>query len=254
MAERASFTAKGAAPAEKPLSEKLRTARQIDEARQRNALYGQAGSVRLQQQYHFRDKSVQDKRWRRLPGFRNISVGSGAKKWKALSPLYLGPVSHAEEDSAGALAPAGSLDNLWRYSQVFAEDVGKDGEPNEAWLQRRRLGFALPKGERQVRGSKRRSNEAPLFWYWRGQHLDAVTARKEIYCHLYAALVVDCDLYRELDLMVQQGFNIQLFGYEAYDFVEESKTLLQAIEDPQGSFGHEFVLYGLLTRDAAWTR
>lgn len=231
-------------------SEKLRLNKQIEEARQRNALYSQPGTVRLQRQFHFRDKSVENKRWRALPGFRNISVSSGAKKWKVLSPLYLGPVEHEEMDGEGnALPPALSLEQLWRSCAVHKEDIGQDGKPNAQWHERRRDAFTQP-----LKSGKRRSGEAPIYWFWRGQQLGLIEARKEIYCHLYAALVVETELYRELNLLVQQGFNLQLFGYEAYDFIEQGKSLLEAIEDREASFGHEFVLYGLLTRDVAWTR
>jgi hypothetical protein len=209
----------------------------VEEARQRNALYDQAGSVRLQTLYHYRDQSAPSKRWRELPGFRNVSVCQGAKKWKALAPRFLGPLVFDG-------VPAVNLANVWTYSQVTAQDL-RNGAIKPEWFEHRRWGFGQP-------DKKRSAQQTPLFWLWEGgAQLDLVQARKA-YCALYARLVQAKDEYRELHLLVQQGYNLQLFGYDAWDFTEQGKTLLQAIEDPTARFGHELVLYGLLTGQRVW--
>jgi len=225
-------------------AEKRRLQAEIEEARQRNALYRVAGTLRLQTQYHYRDARAPSKRWRRLPGFRNISVCSGAKKWKALSPLYLGPLRLADGTEIG------SLEHAWTYSQVFREDLAQDGAVSADWLRRRAQGFALPRGTAQ--GKRVRPRGKPEFWLWQGERLGELAARKRIYCELYAQHVVQLDAYRELKLLLKEGYNVQLFGYDCYDLAEQGRSLVECLEDLDAKFGHEFVLYGLLQNERFW--
>lgn len=212
---------------------------EIQEARQINALHSRPGRLILQTQFHYRDKAAKDKRWRRLHGFRNISVCSGAKKWKYLSPVYLGPIQ-VEQDLV-----ASSLDNLWHYSQVFKEDLYQD-QIRPEWFHNWRYGFESPIGK----PSSKRRHEKPEFWYWKGARLSEIEARREIYCKLYAEYVVKLDIYADLKVMLKQGFNIQLFGYDAYDL--EDKDPKECLHDLSRPFGHEFILYGLLVDQHFW--
>lgn len=230
------------------VSEKVRLAREIEEARQRNALYGERGRVRLHRQYHFRDNSVGDKRWRKLPGFRNISVCAGAKKWKAVAPAFLGPIT----DHGQANAPAAqNLENLWRFIHIWPEDL-QDGQPSADWMQRRNDGFQVEQGKRLPRALRRDESSACLGVWWSGQLLDEVRARREVFCPLYTRLVERNETFKELDMLVQQGYNLQLFGYQAFDFVEQGLSLRRALDDVSQPFGHEIVLYALLTRQRIW--
>lgn len=213
---------------------------EINEARQINALNCRPGKLLLQTQYHYRDKAAKDKHWRRLPGFRNISVCSGAKKWKYLSPVYLGPI----EVEPGLVAS--SLENAWYYSQVFKEDLYQD-QIRVEWFKNRQYGFESPIGKPS---SKRQKRGEPEFWFWKGARLNKVEARREIYCKLYAEHIVKLDLYADLKVMLKQGFNIQLFGYDAYDL--EGREPIEALFDVNKTFGHEFILYGLLQDQLFW--
>lgn len=213
---------------------------EINEARQINALHSRPGEIILQTQYHYRDKAAKDKHWRQLKGFRNISVCSGAKKWKYLSPVYIGPIK-VEPDLV-----ANSLEHLWHYSQVFAEDLYQD-QIRAEWFHNRRYGFESPLGKPSA---KRQKHGQPLFWFWRGKRLSLVEARREIYCKVYAEHVAKLYVYADLRVMLKQGYNIQLFGYDAYDFGD--KDLVECLEDTSRPFGHEFVLYGLLTDQLFW--
>lgn len=200
-------------------AEKRRLQAEIEEARQRNALYRVPGTVRLQTQYHYRDARAPSKRWRRLPGFRNISVCSGAKKWKALSPLYVGPITLPD----GSSAP--TLDAAWNQAQVFREE------------------------QKETRAKRNRGK--PLYWQWNGQRLDELAARR-LYSRLYAENVVRSDAYCEIKVLVSEGFNLQLFGYDCYDHIEQGRSLLECMQDLDARYGHEFVLYGLLTKQHYW--
>ena len=211
---------------------------EIEEARKHNALYDRPGQVRLATLYHYRDKSAPSKQWRKLPGFRNISVCSGAKKWKALAPRFLGPLVVDGERAV-------NLENVWLHSQVCADDL-RNGELKREWLEHRRWGYGQTEKRRIARGKT-------LFWFLGNQRLDVVQARKA-FCALYAEQVQRCDEYRELHLLVRQGYNVQLFGYDAVDLEEQGLSLLEAIENPDVSFGHELVLYGLLTEQRVWER
>ena len=56
------------------------------------------GVATCDKQPHYRNKTIQDKRWPLKPGYANVSVCSGASKWKGLSPMYVGPIWHTEKD------------------------------------------------------------------------------------------------------------------------------------------------------------
>ena len=237
--------------APKPES-KSKSKQQIERARARNQYNSRQGRVRLCKLHHFRDKSVKDKRWKRRKGYRNISVCSGAKKWKVVSPMYIGPVEHGE---IGA-PPAKSLDNLVRYSLVWEHEFDRAlGQPTQEWYQRRAAGFALPQGERYTSGSFKRqlhTHKQPIGSWWGGRLLSIVAARIELECKLYARLVKTVPLYHDLELMVHDGYNLQLFGYDAFDLDAEHMHPLEVLRDTSLRFGHEFVLYGLLKNQLFW--
>lgn len=93
----------------------------VDEAQKKNREEKKRGQVKCAKQVHYRDTSGQDKRWPNTPGFLNVSVCSGSKKWSNLSPMKLGPIEHKEtvsETDTKRLPPAHNLENAWQGSKV----------------------------------------------------------------------------------------------------------------------------------------
>jgi hypothetical protein len=154
--------------------------------------------------------------------------------------MFLGPVEGSQ-----------TMENLWQFSKVLESELDGDGNPGQLFFDRRETGFSSPKGIR------RKSDKSPVeYFYWEGEKLDLVEARKRIYCKYYESLVVKTDAYRALEQLIKDGINIQILGYDGHDYdLEDDSSVSQLIEflqDTNRSFGHEFVLAGILTEKKVW--
>jgi hypothetical protein len=171
------------------------------------------GKIRANKLPHRLDKSIKDKSWPKADGYKNIGVCSGSPGiFKELSPMKLGPIKH---DEAG-LPAAKNLENLWQYSKVFSGDVDAKGNILPSWFARRKQGFSDPKPHR--RAKKLSPGEKTLYSYWKGEKLDYMEARRKIYCPLYAEYVVKTAAWTKLKEIMNDGYNIQILGYDGYDY------------------------------------
>lgn len=75
-----------------------------------------------------------------------------------------------------------------------------------------------------------------------------------MYCPAYAAGVVKTKAYKELLSLLDQGYNLQILGYDGYDYQTEGKTLEACLNDTTRPFGHELVLVCLLTNQRVWEK
>ena len=64
------------------------------------------------------------------------------------------------------------------------------------------------------------------------------------YCHFYEELAKKTKDFKKLRRIIDEGTNIIICGYDAY---EVTKDLYTHYCDPKKPFGHELVLYSLLT-------
>jgi len=199
------------------------------------------GLVRVNRIVHFRDRSGISKRWPVVPGYKNINVTSSSHGiFRDLSPMFLGPVEGSQ-----------TMENLWQFSKVLNSEINANGDPGQLFFDRRETGFSSPKGIR------RKSDKSPVkFFYWEDEKLDMVEARKQIYCKYYESLVVKTDAYRALEQLIKDGINLQILGYDGHDYDPEDDSsgsqLIEFLQDTNRSFGHEFVLAGLLTNKKVW--
>jgi len=200
--------------------------------------------VRVNRLPHYRSKTITDKRWPKIDGFRNINVCSSAHGiWKELSPMNLGPI-----ESGGVKAQ--NLENLWQFSKVWQGEVNNKGEIVKEFFERRAKGFKDKKGHRWVKKGTGINRNIPLFSYWNGERLLYLEARKKIYCPLYAEYVVKTKAYKELEKMINDGYNVQIIGYDGYDF--GGKQLRECFNDISVPFGHELVLACVLLNQRVW--
>ncbi len=189
------------------------------------------------------DSSPGPKTWPVIPGYKNINVCSGARGiYKELSPMLLGPILEVG---------AQKMENLWQFSKVLESELDDNGDPGQLFFERREEGFSSHKGIR------RKSDKSPVkFFYWESEKLDLVEARKKIYCNYYESLVVKTDAYKELEDILKRGINIQILGYDGHDYdVKEDpdgSKLFEFLKDTSRSFGHEFVLVGILIGKRVW--
>lgn len=183
----------------------------------------------------------------------------------SLSPMQLGPVQHRQPGLPEAL----NIENYHQYNKVWPNEVGADQNPLDAFYETQRAAYRDPVPHRhkydpatmkelraQVHGQNR---NAPL--YSLHQTLDGAWRRfsyvesRYFYCKAYESLAKQSADFTALQLKLQRGVNLCICGYDAREVDEPLDTMYA---DPRHPFGHELVLYSLLTladaRDYPWNR
>lgn len=208
----------------------------IEAARLDNQKNGKKGNVTVAKKPHYRSKGP--KTHPRREGYLNIDVTSGTmSRFKALSPMLLGPTN--------TIPSAQNIENLWQFSKVFEGDLDEEGNLTKDYLDRRNAGYADTKAHRR---SKRVGSFQ--FHYWKGKRIKRLKARKEIYVRNYMNLAKKSQVYKELEIMVNNGTNIQIIGYDGIDYDasnDKNGSLMKKMYiNPDIKFGHELVLAAML--------
>ncbi|SHO33357.1 Hypothetical protein BQ3484_289 [Cedratvirus A11] len=169
----------------------------------------------------------------------------------SLSPKSLGPVRHNVPD----LASAENLENFWQFSKAFAFEVDTEGNLLPIFEEKRKQGFtdATPhrhKYEKKVLSKYSTNVNKPLFSVFVDKHgkerrFSYIQARY-FYCKIYEELAKKQKDFAKLQELISEGYNLNLVGYDGY---EVSDDLMWHYLDEAQPFGHELVLYTLLTRE-----
>lgn len=230
----------------------------VKEATAENKKNGRRGTVVCNKLPHRFDKTLVDKKWPVVKGYKNINVCSAAPgAYKFLSPMKLGPIKYnLEDDKRGetGVVKIKNLENCWQYSKVWEGEVDENNLPKEEFWTRRKDGWEDEKGHRWVKPKfdHNGNRNVTLFNYWKAERLGYQEAREKVYCPLYAELVQKTDVYKKLKKLVDEGCNIQILGYDGYDYSD--RTLMDCFLDTSKPFGHEHVLCGLLNEDHVWEK
>lgn len=169
----------------------------------------------------------------------------------ALSPKSLGPIHHIMPN----LPPAKNLENFHQFSKVYPFEIDKEtNEQNIGWFQYRIRGYQDPEAHvhkhdpvilKSYFGKNIQVCSYSLYYNKNG------TARKfsyaesrYFYCKLYEQLVKDTEEFQQLCQWIRDGRNLQIMGYDGYDV---TAPLIEHYRDISRPFGHELVLFSLLT-------
>ena len=214
-----------------------------------NISAGRMGQVRLAALPSMDDE---DKTWPHRDGYKNINVGPGSRgDYKQLMPCNLGPIP-LRFKSDKTSADVKNVENIWEFSKVFPKDIGTNEKPIPEWFAARLKGWADPKGHRRAKKKLSDDIKPVFFWWGKDEKLGFLEARARIFCRVYDSMAVRTLAYRKLVELLKAGINVQILGLNAYDYVEEERSLYECIMDPNRAFGHEFVLAGLLTGNRPW--
>lgn len=181
-----------------------------------------------------------------MPHFRTcpysglaISTTSNEGVYRELSPFVLEVI----EATTGRIV---IFENLWQFSKVYKQFDGGD-KPLPEWYIWRAGGWF---GDRAVRYPMGKG-AIPEYSYWQGKKLGYIEARKQIYIPEYAKWVTLTKAYKRLQelygLLSEQGSNLILLDFDAYDHRKLGMTLKDVINEPNRKMGHAFVLMMLLT-------
>jgi len=175
--------------------------------------------------------------------------------YASLSPMKLGPVIHKQPN----LPNAKNIENYHQFSKCWPNEVNKNKEPTKEWIQRRLEGYNDPIPHRhkfdakemkklsgaEVNGENRNSPLFSVFLDTKGiEHKFTYVQCRYFYCKAYEVLAKRTDDYKKLREMITSGQNLMICGYDAYEI---TKDLYEHYIDPTKPFGHELVLYSLLT-------
>lgn len=99
----------------------------------------------------------------------------------------------------------------------------------------------------EIRKDLEQKDKIPLYSvYWHDGKLTNLSyaESRRIYCRLYAEKVRELPEFIKLRDLVMNGFNLQICGYDGYEI---TKTVREHYEDISVPFGHELVLYAMLS-------
>jgi len=164
-----------------------------------------------------------------------ISTTSNYGEYRELSPFVL------------PAPPAKTFENLWQFSKVYKKFIMPiDGYPDASWYKWRDAGYANPRAVRYPMGK----GAIPEYSLWNDEKLDYIQARKKIYAPEYAKNVAKTKAYMKLrelwSALSEQGSNLILLDFDAYDHRKFCMTLKDVINEPKRKMGHAFVLAMML--------
>ncbi|ALX27651.1 hypothetical protein GMAR_ORF277 [Golden Marseillevirus] len=178
-----------------------------------------------------------------FPNFRHQERKDGYG-CKNLSPMSLGPVEH----SCPGLPPAQNIENFFQGSKVFSEEVDSLGNPTELYYQNREKFFKDKVPQRHKYKGKDKNKNIPLYFLWTDstgkEHRLGYVESRQTYCNFFERLAVQTPEWLELCRLNDEGYNLMFCGYDAHEICGD---IDQAYLDPSVPFGHERVLFAMLS-------
>lgn len=184
-----------------------------------------------------------------IPGYTCVFVESHFSNHddgivaKELCPKQMGPVHHGQP----RLPVAKNLANLYMFSKVMRGDMDPRGYPSDEFYKLQKEMYACNETMGNVKYAER-MKLLPLFCRWilpnnTNQLLDVIEGR-QIFCHFYEYLARTTSDYRRIVRLLDDGYNVQIVGHTGYAL---TKSIAEHYADPAVEFGHELVLYTMLT-------
>jgi len=172
-----------------------------------------------------------------------------------LSPKTLGPVNHGQP----GLEPARTLEGFHQFNKVYQFELNSEGKLTDEFDFRRSLGYQNLDPTRYKFGKNKTEHlkhlakykmkmDAPLFSVIKNSEGEMIkysyVESRYWYCTYYADLVVKTEDWKKLCDLVDKKYNLLILGYDGYN---PDKPLMEHYLDPTRPFGHELVLYSMLT-------
>jgi hypothetical protein len=185
-----------------------------------------------------------------FPNFlhQNRKDGFGCAR---LSPKFMGPIHHGQP----GLPPSLNLENFHQGSKAFAPEVDSEGKPNALFYKNREDFYRDPEPHRHKYVGEEKNKSIPRFFVWVDQegreHYLSYVESRQFYCNFYERIAVQEPDFLTLQAWLQRGMNLQICGYDANPISGEGVDVTESIEraylDPSKPFGHERVLFTMLT-------
>lgn len=210
---------------------------------------GKRGTVCVGQQKMMRSPRIKDGCVAVFPNYR-AALRTDGLGLPALSPMSLGPVKHGQPGLPDALC----IENFHQFNKVFATEVDGNGNPLPIWYERRRQGYLDAQPRRHKLGStkaehmRNSGNGCCLYCIVVApdgtEHRYSYVESRRFYCKFYEQLAKARPEFGRLVGLLDRGVNLQIFGFDGYDV---TMPIRDHYLDASRPFGHELVLYTLLT-------
>lgn len=183
--------------------------------------------------------------------YPNYKHGGRIDGWglPELSPKNLGPVEHGMPN----LPPAKTIENYHQFAKVFKFEENKS---EKELLKIRSDGYLddIPhrhKYEKKFLKQFEKSQQQTVCSIYYDQkgiaHSYKYVDCRYFYCHWYEKLVKKTKDFKFLVEKMNKGYNLNIVGYDGY--CVDELDLMDCYLDTSKPFGHELVLYSMLTVD-----
>jgi hypothetical protein len=223
----------------------------VEQTAQKNRQEGKMGAVVVSKLRMMKDPDHIDGYLKVFPNFKHQHRNDGFG-CTSLSPKAIGPIDHGQPNLPIAL----NLENLHQSNKCFPSEIGENGNPTLEFYetQKKMYNDSIPHRHKEQALSKNNlsggNKNIPVYSVWilpdgKEIHLGYFESR-EIYCTFYEMYTKNNTDLLKLKQMLRDGYNLQIIGYDAYPV---DKSLDICYKDTSKPFGHELVLYTLLTQD-----
>lgn len=223
----------------------------VQQAQQTNFAQGKKGQVICTKLLMMKEPLHVDGFKKVFPNFKHEKRIDGFG-CKALSPKAMGPVNHQEK----GLPIAQNIENWHQFAKVFPWEVDEKQNPLPEFYALLKAKYSDPIPYRhkfdlaflQAQGLK--NVNIPL--YSLRTMPDGIEIRytyiesRYFYCRQYELLAPQTKEFQKLQAWREVGMNLQIIGYDGYAITQ---SLWEHYLDAKKPFGHELVLYTLLTVD-----
>lgn len=171
-----------------------------------------------------------------------INTTSRSNNWsRGLSPFLLGPIRLYE---GAGLYQSKNFENVWQYAKTYIDQVDEENNPTPEYFKWAQAGWRSERASRYPKGKGAR----PLYHWWAGEKLGLIEARKKIYVPLYGRAVAKTKAFALLKEEYQKKKSITLWDFDGYDYRAQGMTIQDAVNNPNRSLGHAFVIAHLLQK------
>lgn len=217
----------------------------VDQAAKENKVAGKSGQVICSKMLMMKGAPL-------VKGFLNVFPNYKHQNRKdgfgcmSLSPKSMGPIEHNQV----GLPICKNLENFHQGNKVFPSELDSDGKilPSFYELQKKMYEDPIPHRHKQ----ESYGNNVPRFSVWKSKdhvekHFTYIESR-QFYCNYYERFALKDSNFLKLKEKLKEGINLNICGYDAYE-VSPNDNIEKLYLDKSRPFGHEMVLYTLLTQN-----
>lgn len=178
---------------------------------------------------------------------QNRKDGYGCAK---LSPKSLGPIKHNMPN----LPEAKNMENYHQFAKFWKFELDENGDVLDEYLQKRIDAYNNPepfrhKYQKKFLLEKKASlkPEFSVYYDMEGKaHKYNYLQCRYFYCKFYEELAKEEEDFKFLKDKIKKGYNLNIVGYDGYEPLED---YMEMYLDTTKPFGHEMVLYTMLSEE-----